>query len=56
MALKKISKESNEKLIEQASVQTALTETKVWESDLLERYINEGVARDKKRQIKVKKT
>jgi len=56
MALKKISKAHNIKLIEQASTQTALTEKKVWESELLERYIDEGVARDKKNQIKIKKT
>jgi len=49
MALKKISKEANEKLIEQAGKQTVLSGQKVWETDLLNRYIEEGVARDNKK-------
>ena len=55
MALKKISKKHNEMLIEQACTQSALTEKKVWESELLEKYIEQGVELDKKNQIKVKK-
>jgi len=53
MALKKISKPHNEKLIEQAGTQTVLSGKKVWEQELLERYIDEGVARDKKNQIRI---
>lgn len=56
MALKKISHEANKLLIEQASTQTVLTGKKVWESDLLERYIKQGVARDKKKQIRKQST
>ena len=51
MALKHISKDANIKLIEQAGTQTVLTGKKVWESELLEKYINEGVARDKKKRV-----
>ena len=47
MALKKISKEHNVELIRQASNLTVLSGHKVWEQQLLERYIEEGIARDK---------
>ena len=53
MALKKVSHDANVLLIEQAGTQTVLTGKKVWESDLLNRYILEGVARDKKNQIRI---
>ena len=53
MALKKISREHHIALIEQAGTQTVLSGKKVWEKDLLERYIDEGVARDKKNQIRI---
>lgn len=49
MALKKINQTHNLMLIEQASIQTVIEEKKVWESELLERYIREGVARDAKK-------
>lgn len=52
MALKKISKDHNVILIEQAGIQTVLSGKKVWEQELLERYIEEGVMRDRKKQLK----
>ena len=56
MALKKISKEHNIKLIEQAGKLTVLTEKKVWEQELLERYIDEGIERDNKKLFTKKQT
>lgn len=55
MALKHISKKHNEMLIKQASIQTVLKGKKTWETDILERYIEEGVARDEKKQKKISK-
>ena len=50
MALKQISHKHNVILIEQASTQTVLNNKKVTEQELLERYIEEGVKRDRKKQ------
>ena len=54
MALKRVTKETNLLLIEQAGKQSVLTGVKVWETDLLDRYIKEGIERDNKK-LKTKK-